>query len=205
MESMKSSRPSARASRSPPGTESTGLPASVIRARIWPSPGVSISSAIVVAGSIPLSSGRPRTRLRQRPFFARPTRRATLDTSTAGVGNMAPPGRSKLPVTTLSASMSQLPTGPNSLVHTPTRPYATARRAPAKPRPRARIVSAAMPTAGATRSGGKRAASARSASTPRATSCTTEASSSPSAKITWRIARSRAASPPGRMKWCSSA
>ncbi len=97
-----------------------------------------------------------------------PTRRARPARSMAGRVNMAPPGRSKLPVTTLSASMSQLPTAPNSLVQTPTRPYATARLAPAKPRARARMVVASMPIAGATRSGAKRAAMAWSTESPRA-------------------------------------
>ena len=44
--------------------DSTGLPAAVIIARIWPSPGVSISSDMVTAGSSPPNSGSPRTRLR---------------------------------------------------------------------------------------------------------------------------------------------
>ena len=42
---MKSRDASARSSRPESGVESTGLPATVISARIWPSPGVSISSA----------------------------------------------------------------------------------------------------------------------------------------------------------------
>ena len=52
---MKSSRASASARRAPFGVESTGLPATVTSARIWPSPGVSISSSSVTTGSSPLN------------------------------------------------------------------------------------------------------------------------------------------------------
>ena len=52
--------------RLPFGAESTGLPASVTMARIWPWPGVSISSASTAEGRSPSVSGRPRTRLCQR-------------------------------------------------------------------------------------------------------------------------------------------
>src|SRR3954465_3386156 len=64
---MNSPPPSASGSRSPPGVDSTGLPATVTRARTCPSPGVTISSTSVVAGSSPRTSGSPRTRLGQRP------------------------------------------------------------------------------------------------------------------------------------------
>jgi hypothetical protein len=47
----------------PSGVESTGLPATVSSARIWPSPGVSISSRSTDTGSSPPNSGSPRTRL----------------------------------------------------------------------------------------------------------------------------------------------
>ena len=61
---MKSSDSSARASPAPSGVDSTGLPATVTIARIWPSPAVSISSRITAAGSSPANSGISRTRLR---------------------------------------------------------------------------------------------------------------------------------------------
>ena len=56
----------ARGARSSASTR-PGCRASVIIARIWPSPGVSISSAMHAAGSSPKTSGAPRTRLVQRP------------------------------------------------------------------------------------------------------------------------------------------
>src|SRR5439155_200683 len=63
---MNSSVASARSSRCPPGDDSTGLPALVTSARIWPSPAVSISSASTLIGSSPPNSGLPETRERQR-------------------------------------------------------------------------------------------------------------------------------------------
>jgi hypothetical protein len=56
---MKSSSCSARLKRSPLGADSTGLVATVISARTWPSPGVSISSARQVMGNSPITSGAP--------------------------------------------------------------------------------------------------------------------------------------------------
>src|SRR3954451_7151164 len=67
---MKSSCSSAAARRSELGVLTAGLPASVISARTWPSPGVSISSARHAAGSSPKTSPMPRTRLCQRPKAA---------------------------------------------------------------------------------------------------------------------------------------
>ena len=64
---MNSSDASARSRRRPFGVESTGLPADVTSARTCPGPGVSISSASAATGSSPPNSGRPRTRLFQRP------------------------------------------------------------------------------------------------------------------------------------------
>ena len=52
------------------GVDTTGFPATVISARTWPSPGVSISSARPATGSSPNDSGSPRTRLCQRPMLA---------------------------------------------------------------------------------------------------------------------------------------
>ena len=64
---MNSSDDSARSTCAPFGVDSTGLPAMVSSARICPSPGSRMSSASVATGSSPPTSGRPRTRLFQRP------------------------------------------------------------------------------------------------------------------------------------------
>ena len=48
------------------------MPATVSSARIWPSPGVSISSRSAETGSSPAISGRPRTRERQASWWPRP-------------------------------------------------------------------------------------------------------------------------------------
>ena len=56
----------------PSGVDSTGLPAMVTIARIWPSPGVSISSRITAAGSSPANSGMSRTRLRHTSWWPGP-------------------------------------------------------------------------------------------------------------------------------------
>ena len=45
------------------GVDSTGLPATDRKARTWPGPSVSISSARQATGSSPIDSARPRTRL----------------------------------------------------------------------------------------------------------------------------------------------
>ena len=122
---MKSSEPSAAWSRSLLGVETTGLPAIVISARTWPSPGVSISSARQATGSSPNTSARPRTRLANRPIRAprpRPGVPAALEWPAAPSGNIAPPARSRLPVSRLSTSTSQLATVPNSWVQVPIRP-----------------------------------------------------------------------------------
>ena len=50
------------------GVETSGLPAIVTSARTRPSPGVEISSASPTTGSSPKTSGRPLTRLAQRPM-----------------------------------------------------------------------------------------------------------------------------------------
>ena len=80
----------------------TGLPATVTSARTWPSPGVSISSASVTTGSSPKTSGRPRTRLCQRPKRTPAPVPGVPDACSrcppAGVVNIAPPSRSRLPV-----------------------------------------------------------------------------------------------------------
>ena len=64
---MHSSPGSAASRRAASGADSTGLPAMVMSALIWPSPGVAISSARQESGNCPSTSGAPRTRLSQRP------------------------------------------------------------------------------------------------------------------------------------------
>ena len=123
--SMKSSDSAARSSRPLFGVETNGLPATVTRARTWSSPGVSISSASADAGSSPKYSGSPRTRLCQRPNrmpFPPPPGPEEFRWPAAARVNMAPPSRSRLPVSTFSTSTSQLACVPNSCVQVPIRP-----------------------------------------------------------------------------------
>ena len=96
------------------------MPARVSRARTCPSPGVVISSASADTGSSPPKPGSPRTRLRLResppgPRMPRPTM------STAGVVNIVPPGRSRLPVTMLSTWVAHWASTPNCCVDAPIR------------------------------------------------------------------------------------
>ncbi len=100
---MNDSRESAASSLLPLGAESAGLPAHVSSARTCPAPLVSISSASVAIGSSPATSGRPRTRLFQRPWPTKPSMRTSFVTSTAGLVNIEPPARSRLPVTVAKA------------------------------------------------------------------------------------------------------
>ena len=110
--------------------ESTGLPATVMSARICPSPGVSISSASATTGSSPKNSGSPRTRLRRRPKRTpRPTPGVApgfvapvLAPPVAGSVNIAPPSRSRLPAIVFTTSTSQDDSVPNSCVQVPMRP-----------------------------------------------------------------------------------
>ena len=98
---MKSSVSTAASSAAASGVETQGLPATVTSARTWPSPGVVISSARPTTGSSPNTSGRPPTRLAQRPIRTpRPTgpEPEELRWPTAASGNIAPPSRSRLPV-----------------------------------------------------------------------------------------------------------
>src|SRR5205809_763848 len=126
IDTMKSSLSKAAARRFPLGTESTGLPASVTIARIWPRPGVSISSASTVAGRSPSVSGKPRTRLCQRSWPSRPPIRATRPMSKAGVVNIGPPSRPSRPVTMFSRSVAKVATVAYTPTHTPTREEHTA-------------------------------------------------------------------------------
>ena len=127
--SMNSSPSTARSSRPLFGVDTTGLPAIVISARTWPSPGVSISSARQATGSSPNASSSPRTRLCQRPSRTPrpwPGVPVELRWPAAASVNIAPPSRSRLPVSTLSTSTSQLACVPNSWVVVPMRAYTAA-------------------------------------------------------------------------------
>ena len=105
------------------GVESAGFPATVSSPRIRFSPAASISSASAAAGSSPPNSGRSRTVERQRAYGILPSRRRRSRPGPAAArGNIAPPSRSRLPVSTLTASTSQLASVPNSCVQVPIRP-----------------------------------------------------------------------------------
>jgi hypothetical protein len=83
----------------PAGVDNTGLPATVISALIWPSPGVAISSARQDTGTWPSTSLAPRTRVRYLPNSGAPSSNpgigCTVTDQAAGNGNMLPPGTSK--------------------------------------------------------------------------------------------------------------
>ena len=107
---MNSSESNAAARRGPFGAESTGLLATLTSARTCPGPGVSISSASTPIGSSPKTSGAPLTRLRCRPVATPrpdPAWPVLLWANAAAFGNIAPPGSSRWPVSTLSTSTSQ--------------------------------------------------------------------------------------------------
>ncbi len=107
------------------GVERVGLPDSVNSARIWPGPSVSISSASTATGSSAKSSGSPRTRLVQRPKrWPRPEPGGpeVFRAPAAALVNIAPPSRSRFPVSALTTSTSQLVSVPNSCVQVPMRP-----------------------------------------------------------------------------------
>jgi hypothetical protein len=105
-------------------SESAGLPPTLMNARTWPSPGVSISSARHTPGSSANTSGRPRTRLCQRQRFTPlplPALPWALRCPAAASGNIAPPSRSRLPVSAFTTRASQQARPPNSWVEAPTR------------------------------------------------------------------------------------
>jgi hypothetical protein len=92
------------------GADSTGLVATVISARTWPGPGVSISSARQVMGNSPITSGAPLTRLAKRPVVTPrpwPGVPVVLLAKPAALGNRVPPGVSKWPLTMFKTSISQ--------------------------------------------------------------------------------------------------
>jgi hypothetical protein len=120
---MASSSGSAAPSRPASGAESAGFPAMVMSALICPSPGVSISSARHDSGAWPMTSGAPRTRVRQRPVVTGPRRRAVEDKAAmAGRGKRSPPSVSKCPVSTFTTETSHVASVPNSWLHSPMRP-----------------------------------------------------------------------------------
>ena len=124
-ETMKSTEANARSSRRASGVDTTGLPATVIIARICPSPGVSISSASVATGYSPKNSGSPFTRLCRRPNFTPRPVPVGFDVGpadVAGWANIIPPSRSRLPARMLTTSTSHDATVPNSCVQVPIRP-----------------------------------------------------------------------------------
>ena len=151
------------------GWDNTGLPAMVMKARIWPSPGVRISSCSAPGGSVPQNSGSPLTRVCQRFTGGTPSTKASLNTSTGimPTGNITPPGRSTLPVNTLIASCNQLDKVPKLCVQVPNLPYQMALSAAANCRASWRITSAGTVHAAVTRSGGYSFANVRMVSMPR--------------------------------------
>jgi hypothetical protein len=125
MLTMKSSSSRAPASWSLLGVDRTGLPASVTSARIWPSPGVRISSASTDTGYSPITSGWPLTLLWPRPTVKprpEPGLPRVVAPPATGVGNIDPPGRSRLPLSTLTTSINHDAVEPNSVVVVPMRP-----------------------------------------------------------------------------------
>ena len=163
---MQSSWGRAASSRPESGAEITGLPQITTRALIWPSPGVSISSARHDSGTWPITSGAPRTRLVQRPISTGSSRgRRAIDQAT-GLAHISPPSRSRLPVRAQITSGSHEARVPNSWLQVPMRAYHTALSAAANRRARPRMDSGSVPQAAATRSGPKSADSRRTSSTP---------------------------------------
>ena len=141
------------------------MPATVSTARIWPSPGVSISSRKALTGSSPPNSGSSRTRLRQTSKWPRPT--IALPTmSIAGSVNSTPPSRSKLPVRMFRHWIAHWQIEPKPWVDRPIRPYAAAPSAAANSRVIRRIVSAGTPEAYSAYSGVKSATASRTDSMP---------------------------------------
>jgi hypothetical protein len=87
---------------------------------------------MVATGSSPIVSGRSRTRLRNRP--CRNGRARLVAGWCSASGNIAPPGRSRLPVSTFSTSTAHAESVPNSTVWVPMRPYTQAGAAGEVPR-----------------------------------------------------------------------
>ncbi len=123
----------------------------------------------------------------------------------AGRENMAPPGRSRLPVSALTTSTSHDVSVPNRAVVVPIRPYTQALGAAARSRASARTSPASSPVRSAVASGVNGAASASTSSTPARYSPAAPASTRPSAASTLTSAISRNASAPGRIARCRDA
>ena len=117
---MKSSVPNASSSLRPFGVDSTGLPATVTIARIWPSPGVTISSAIVDDRQLAAELGQPADPALPHAEVATAEHRSGAFDRRRG--NIVPPGRSRLPVMMLSTWIAHWQIAPNCCVDTPTRP-----------------------------------------------------------------------------------
>ena len=112
-----------------------------------------ISSANADTGYSPITSGRPRTTVAPRPVRnPPPTPRwpRVVAPPATGMANIAPPRRSRLPVTMFTTSMSHDANVPNSVVVVPIRPYTEPDAARARSRATARVVAASMPVASAT-------------------------------------------------------
>ena len=171
-----------------------------------PSPGVSISSASAATGSSPRTSGSPRTRVAKRPKRgSRGPSGPELRCAAAASGNSAPPGRSRLPVSTLSTSTSHDASVPNSCVQVPMRPYTAADGAAASSAARARMASAGTPQAGATLSGVKGRSACVSSGTPTTWSARCAARVTPRSSSSCATPASSSASVPGRTARCTSA
>ena len=121
---MNSSSAKDLASRSPFGVDKIGLPPTITIARIWPSPGVEISSAIAEAGYSPSTSGCLPTREWPRPVrkpLPEPPAPRVFPLPATGNGNIAPPTRSRLPVKIFTTSTSHEAVVPNAVVVVPIR------------------------------------------------------------------------------------
>ena len=135
------------------GVDNTGFPPAVISALICPSPGVAISSAITLTGYSPSASGNLRTRECPRPIekpLPVPFWPRVVGPPAAGIVNITPPSRSRLPVMVFTTSTNQLAVVPKLTVHVPMRPYTSALSAAANSRAMRLMVSASIPTACAT-------------------------------------------------------
>ena len=160
-------------------------------------------------GSSPYTSGAFETRLRRRPVatpFPMPgDPRIVLAAKAAALGNIAPPGTSRWPVSTLSTSTSQLLSEPKRLRAGPQPPVHGGPSVAARVRASSRIV---LPRC---RSGPRRAR-ARTARRPRAplrrrSRASEESRDAPAPRRTDVCARPRRkkTSLPGRMNRCRSA